>query len=1183
MKWLNHHLGTNISSFGRRATGRILGIVATIALAVTLFQPVTARAQFIWSTNSDNTLTLAEYTAGDENVIIPQTVNGQTVSAIGVLAFGGMVNLQSVTIPESVTRIETYAFFVCPNLTTLYFEGNAPALDDLALEDVTATVYHLPGATGWTSFGGLTQKVWIPYIYSVTNNAVTLLEYTNQNGTVIIPDNIDGVPVTSLDAGAFRARTNLTVVNIPATVTQIGVGAFSGNATLTNLLVDSSNPSFLSSSGVLFDKNFSQLIQYPTARIGDYHVPGTVTAIGDFAFAGAVHLTGLYFEGNAPSAGANSFRGVTGAIVYYQRATTGWGYTFHGLATRVWGPPGFDINPQSASAILGQSVNFTASASGGAPIFYQWQLNGESISRATNASLSLANIQATQAGAYSVIAANSYGTATSTVATLTVLMPPSVVISPVSQAVASGGSASLAVTASGDAPLAFQWYGNSAIIADATNATELFSNLQPSQSGSYYVVITNNWGSATSAPCLLTILNPVVLTSRPLDLTVTHGSNVTLQVTATGGGSLSYQWMKDGIALTNGGRFSGVQTPALNINPARLEDQGNYTVSVRNDVSSLTSSKTLLTVSADAPKLAILSPTNRPKTSIPSLTVTGNASDNLGIKAVRVNVSGSAWVTAATTNNWTNWTADVPLSVNGTNWFVAQAEDLDGSTTTASNQVYYTRDTSIPTISIAAPTKSATVTSAALIAKGKASDKLQVAAVYWKLNDGAWTLADGATNWTAAITLKTPGTNTFYAFSRDLTGNSSTTNSVSFFYSVTSPITLQTSGSGTITTSVKGANFLIGYGYTATATPASGWLFKEWTGSVSSTNNPLAFLMQSNMVLKAVFATNIFTPVAGTYSGLFYPSNNLTLSNGGAFTLTLAKAGTFSGALQTPAGKASFSSKFNTDGTVSFPLSNATLGTVQVSLTLDASSRTISGTVTSTLWKAAILAGLPPTSNSVSGSYTVLISGSSDSATSPGGTGAGSATISASGAVKTSITLADGTGISPSPSILSNGQWPLYVSLYSGKGCILAWIQNNAASPAVWLKSPAASSKLYPAGFLAYPEIVVRKYTAPVGTNTAVTWTNGTATATGGNLPAELASQITQLKNKIVSVSGTISNLSLTITPANGTFSGTFTHPATRKSVTVKGAVLQTPVEGSTQTSGGWFLGTNQSGRIVLP
>jgi hypothetical protein len=84
--------------------------------------------------------------------------------------------------------------------------------------------------------------------------------------------------------------------------------------------------------------------------------------------------------------------------------------------------------PQSQTVAAGSSPTFTVAAAGTAPLSYQWQFNGTNLSGATNTSLTLAGVQPTNAGNYTVVVTNSAASATSAVAVLTVLFPPVITV-----------------------------------------------------------------------------------------------------------------------------------------------------------------------------------------------------------------------------------------------------------------------------------------------------------------------------------------------------------------------------------------------------------------------------------------------------------------------------------------------------------------------------------------------------------------------------------------------------------------------------------------------------------------------------------------------------------------------------------------------------------------------------------
>lgn len=178
-------------------------------------------------------------------------------------------------------------------------------------------------------------------------------------------------------------------------------------------------------------------------------------------------------------------------------------------------PPSITNAPQSQIATLGQKVTFTVGVTGSTPLYYQWSFNGTPISGGTSSYLVLKNIQPSQAGSYSVSANNSWGSAVSTPANLTVIVPPQIVTQPVSQTVVQYQPASLQVVANGTMPLSYQWQLNGVSLAGATSSILVLTNAMTSQSGNYTVYVRNSGGSA-SAAATLTVTNPPSSLSVPV-------------------------------------------------------------------------------------------------------------------------------------------------------------------------------------------------------------------------------------------------------------------------------------------------------------------------------------------------------------------------------------------------------------------------------------------------------------------------------------------------------------------------------------------------------------------------------------------------------------------------------------------------------------------------------------------
>ena len=127
-------------------------------------------------------------------------------------------------------------------------------------------------------------------------------------------------------------------------------------------------------------------------------------------------------------------------------------------------PPLILTPPASQVAVLGSNVILTVVATANWPLNYQWRFNGTNILRATNATLTLTNVQLVNAGSYSVVVSNMAGTVVSSPALLNVLFPV-VTVTPTNQMVVSGTSVSFHASVFGT-PSAYQWQKNGFNLVD---------------------------------------------------------------------------------------------------------------------------------------------------------------------------------------------------------------------------------------------------------------------------------------------------------------------------------------------------------------------------------------------------------------------------------------------------------------------------------------------------------------------------------------------------------------------------------------------------------------------------------------------------------------------------------------------------------------------------------------------
>ncbi len=500
------------------------------------------------------------------------------------------------------------------------------------------------------------------------------------------------------------------------------------------------------------------------------------------------------------------------------------------------------------------------------------------------------------------------------------------------------------------------------------------------------------------------------------------------------------------------------------------------------------------------------------------------------------------------------------------------------------------KDVTRPALTITAPLPWQRITNSTATVRGRASDNAEVAQVLCQINDGDWVTAIGTANWSAGLPL-TPGTNRVRVIAVDGTWNVSQTNTVTFFRVIPSQFTLLTNGQGRISRTFTGNTLELGRSYAVTAVPATGQLFSNWTGTVTATNNPLKFLMQSNMVVQANFVPNPYLALKGSYAGLFRldSPDSLAAINAGSVALSLTERGTFSGSLRLAGAALPFSGRFDLarQATVKVPRT----GKAPLWLSLGFASQNIMGRVSADGWTADLVALRRATasSNAFAGRYPMLIMGQHDATETPPGDSACGVTVTASSSISVSGTLADGSVVTLATGHSETGVWPFHASLYGGRGLIIGWLScetNAAPRNVLWVKPPDAVARYYPGGFREERAVALKRYVPPAPKQTATSWSLGRLFIGGGNLSAPLEAEVLVTNNLIKRLSGSVSNLSLVITNSNGRFGGSFMHPVTRKATPLRGVLVQglpwVPPAEQVTVGGGSFLGTNEGGWVWL-
>ena len=354
--------------------------------------------------------------------------------------------------------------------------------------------------------------------------------------------------------------------------------------------------------------------------------------------------------------------------------------------------PTISAQPASKTVTAGQTATFSVTASGTAPLGYQWAKNGAAIIGATGASYTTPATTSTDNGSqFGVTVSNSAGSVTSSAAILTVNAPavaPTITTQPKSQTITTGQTATFSVTASGTAPLGYQWAKNGAAISGATGASYTTPATTSTDNGSQFVVtVSNTAGSAASAAATLTVTSaPGTLTlsssslsfgsvnvgsSRALSTTLTNtgGSSVTVSSVSISGAGFNPGGISNGQIITAG------QAVTVSVTFAPAATGG------------VTGGLTITSNASNSPAKISLSGTGAAISYSTTLSWTASTSSVTGYNVYRGTASGGPYtkLTASVDSN-TSY-ADNSVQAGLTYYYVVTSVNSSGAESVYSNQV----------------------------------------------------------------------------------------------------------------------------------------------------------------------------------------------------------------------------------------------------------------------------------------------------------------------------------------------------------------------------------------------------------------------------------------------------------------------------------------------------------------
>ena len=364
----------------------------------------------------------------------------------------------------------------------------------------------------------------------------------------------------------------------------------------------------------------------------------------------------------------------------------------------------------------GDSYTFKPQASGNGTLSYSWTKDGAAIEGADT-------LLASAAGTYAVTVTATIGNCSvteSTSAVLTVNAPAVTISEFTDQTICEGDSYTFKPQASGNGTLSYNWTKDGAAIEGA-------DTLLASTAGTYAVTVTSTIGNCSvteSTSATLTVNAPAVTISQFTDQTICDGDSYVFRPQASGNGTLSYSWTKDGIAI------EGADT-------LLASTVGTYAVTVTSAIGncSVTESTSAVLTVNDVPTIA-------------DITAPAATSHNttLALTAPAVTANGSAvnaqgWQISETQNGtYTDFNPATPVTYSQNGYWIRYTA-TNGCGTTYSNAVQITISGAPEIADITAPAAVCAGAALSLATPNVTANGSTITAQGWQIS------ANGQTDW----------------------------------------------------------------------------------------------------------------------------------------------------------------------------------------------------------------------------------------------------------------------------------------------------------------------------------------------------------------------------------------------------------------------------------------------------
>jgi hypothetical protein len=258
---------------------------------------------------------------------------------------------------------------------------------------------------------GLVQALGLNIASVATNTASGTVSL--MGGSMVLSSNLLVGSASNSIARMFVNGGDLTVTNSSASA---AIDVFSGTLALHGGTLNADNLLLTESAGQLVFSGGTLRTKGSLVSNGLPFVVGDGNNLATLELLGGTHsfASGLVISSNATLKGCGT---IIGNLTNYGTIATNCGVAP--------GLPMITTQPQSVTVAVGGTATFSVTASGDPPLSYQWRRNNTDLAGKTDSTLTLINVQATNAGTYSVVVSHGADSVTSSNALLRVLVPPS--------------------------------------------------------------------------------------------------------------------------------------------------------------------------------------------------------------------------------------------------------------------------------------------------------------------------------------------------------------------------------------------------------------------------------------------------------------------------------------------------------------------------------------------------------------------------------------------------------------------------------------------------------------------------------------------------------------------------------------------------------------------------------------